>query len=62
MRRTTPLGQTFSAGVVEVSGRDPLEVMQSADSALYLAKESGRDRVVALDRAGRHRTIAGASS
>ena len=49
------MDQTFSAGVTEVDGRDALAVMQAADSALYLAKESGRDRVVAFDRTGRER-------
>jgi diguanylate cyclase (GGDEF)-like protein len=57
LRAHTPMGQTFSAGVTEVDGRDALTVMQAADSALYLAKESGRDRVVAFDRTGRERAV-----
>ncbi|MBV9953217.1 MAG: sensor domain-containing diguanylate cyclase [Acidimicrobiia bacterium] len=50
LRASTPQGQTFSAGLADAAGRDAITVMQSADSALYLAKESGRDRVVVFDR------------
>ena len=57
LRANTPMDQTFSAGVTEVDGRDALAIMQAADSALYLAKESGRDRVVAFDRTGRERSV-----
>jgi diguanylate cyclase (GGDEF)-like protein len=57
LRGCTPMDQTFSAGVTEVSGRDSLAIMQAADSALYLAKESGRDRVVAFDASGRERAV-----
>jgi diguanylate cyclase (GGDEF)-like protein len=51
LRGSTPQAQTFSAGLADAAGRDATTVMQSADSALYLAKESGRDRVVTFDRA-----------
>ena len=56
LRACTPMGQTFSAGVTEAAGRDPLDVMQAADSALYRAKERGRDRVIALARTDHEQT------
>ena len=47
LRALTPGGQTFSAGVtVWVAGDDPEQAVADADTALYQAKRSGRDRVV----------------
>jgi diguanylate cyclase (GGDEF)-like protein len=44
-----PAGVTASIGVTELrpSDADPDEVFRRADAALYDAKETGRDRVVA---------------
>jgi diguanylate cyclase (GGDEF)-like protein len=48
IRRTVPLGQTCSIGLVECRpGEDLGSVMRRADAALYDAKTLGRDRVVA---------------
>lgn len=45
--RGEPVSVTFSAGLAEfVSGDDEDEVFDRADKALYLAKDSGRDRVI----------------
>jgi diguanylate cyclase (GGDEF)-like protein len=60
LRASTPQAQTFSAGLADAAGRDATTVMQSADSALYLAKESGRDRVVVFDRADREVSLSAA--
>ncbi|WP_432513493.1 GGDEF domain-containing protein [Kineococcus sp. SYSU DK001] len=47
LRTLTPAGQTFSAGVALWSGLEsPAELFARADTALYLAKTAGRDRVV----------------
>nr|WP_240897146.1 GGDEF domain-containing protein [Kineococcus vitellinus] len=47
LRARTPAGQTFSAGVACWSGLEgPAELFERADTALYAAKEGGRDRVV----------------
>jgi diguanylate cyclase (GGDEF)-like protein len=47
LRAVTPDGQTFSAGVaVWDSGSDPSTAIAAADEALYIAKRSGRDRIV----------------
>lgn len=45
--RGDPVSVTFSAGLAEfVDGDDEDEVFDRADKALYLAKDSGRDRVI----------------
>lgn len=50
LRRVTPEGQTFSAGVSGWDGRETAEaVVQRADIALYAAKRGGRDRVLSAD-------------
>jgi len=42
-----PLRLTFSAGVAGLEGREPLDaIIKRADEALYVAKSSGRNRVV----------------
>jgi hypothetical protein len=49
LRVRTPLGQTFSAGVVERLDRDPnnpTALVAAADKALYRAKRGGRNQVV----------------
>ncbi|GHJ47766.1 hypothetical protein Cs7R123_51080 [Catellatospora sp. TT07R-123] len=47
LRSSTPLGQTFSAGVATWDGRETSdELVARADSALYTAKQTGRDRTV----------------
>nr|WP_260408147.1 GGDEF domain-containing protein [Planomonospora venezuelensis] len=47
LRVVTPQGQTFSAGLALWDGREtPLELLRRADTALYAAKEAGRDRAV----------------
>ncbi len=51
---------TFSAGIVEVGERETLEdAVNRADHLLYLAKASGRDRIVAAEDqvSVRHRTV-----
>jgi two-component system, cell cycle response regulator len=46
---TVSIGVTVSVGLAEfVPGRSEQELIQSADRALYLAKQAGRNRVVAL--------------
>ncbi|GIF17036.1 GGDEF domain-containing protein [Actinoplanes teichomyceticus] len=48
MRRATPLGQTFSAGIATWNGTETSdELTARADAALYEAKNAGRDRIVA---------------
>jgi diguanylate cyclase (GGDEF)-like protein len=50
LRRCTPGGQTFSAGVaVWEPGTDPAAAVAAADAALYRAKRCGRDRVEVAD-------------
>jgi diguanylate cyclase (GGDEF)-like protein len=47
LRVVTPAGQTFSAGVAVWDPRtEPATAIAGADQALYVAKRSGRDRVV----------------
>jgi diguanylate cyclase (GGDEF)-like protein len=46
----TPDGQTFSAGVSTWDpGTEPASAVAAADKALYLAKRTGRDRVLTYD-------------
>ncbi|MDK8465593.1 GGDEF domain-containing protein [Marinobacter sp. SS13-12] len=48
--RGDPVSVTFSAGLAEfVEGDDEDDVFDRADKALYLAKDSGRDKVVISD-------------
>ena len=50
---TVSVGVTIAAGLAEyVPGRTEREVIEAADRALYLAKQQGRDRVVALTVGG----------
>ena len=46
LRRITPDGQTFSAGLAAAEDRDATSLLQAADTAMYEAKEQGRDRSV----------------
>jgi diguanylate cyclase (GGDEF)-like protein len=51
LRSRTPAGQTFSAGVAEWDGAEASsEALHRADVAMYLAKRSGRNRVVVAGR------------
>lgn len=52
--RGDPVSVTFSAGLAEfVEGDDEDDVFDRADKALYLAKDSGRDRVLISDASAR---------
>ena len=42
-----PAGVTVSLGVAASRGDDPRGLLESADARLYVAKEAGRNRVVA---------------
>jgi|RhiMethySRZTD1v2_1073278.scaffolds.fasta_scaffold10177_6 diguanylate cyclase (GGDEF)-like protein len=47
IRTTTPLGQTFSAGIACWTGEEaPERLVARADEALYQAKRAGRNRVL----------------
>jgi diguanylate cyclase (GGDEF)-like protein len=47
LRTVTPRGQTFSAGIAQWDGVEtPDQMLARADAGLYVAKNSGRDRVV----------------
>jgi two-component system cell cycle response regulator len=48
-----PVPVTVSVGVATWDGETPEELLQRADEALYAAKESGRDRVMAATLHGR---------
>jgi diguanylate cyclase (GGDEF)-like protein len=51
----TPLGQTFSAGIAQWDGAETSEaVLQRADSALYGAKQAGRNRIAAATSSDAH--------
>jgi diguanylate cyclase (GGDEF)-like protein len=51
LRGLTPAGQTFSGGVATWDGTEPsAEALHRADVAMYVAKRSGRDRVVGAER------------
>ena len=44
-----PIGITFSAGIAEIGpGGGMAELIQEADRLLYIAKKSGRDRIVSV--------------
>ena len=50
LRDVTPLGQTFSAGVATWDGRETSdELVARADTGLYQAKQSGRNRTLAAE-------------
>jgi PleD family two-component response regulator len=47
LRDDTPLNQTFSAGIATWDGRETSdELVARADTAMYSAKQSGRNRTV----------------
>jgi diguanylate cyclase (GGDEF)-like protein len=55
MRLATPLGQTFSAGVATWNGEETSdELTARADTALYTAKNAGRNQVTDADHHPTH--------
>ena len=47
LRKATPLGQSFSAGLALWDRQESSEALLArADAAVYAAKDAGRDRVV----------------
>ncbi len=50
---------TASIGVAMVNGEAGVELLASADAAMYAAKEQGRNRYVMFDPADPHSTVAG---
>ena len=58
LRKVTPAGQTFSAGVALSDGLEtPKEVFARADAALYAAKAAGRDQVLAAEHGREEPTL-----
>jgi diguanylate cyclase (GGDEF)-like protein len=51
LRELTPAGQSFSGGVATWDGSESsTDVLHRADVAMYVAKRSGRDRIVGAER------------
>jgi PleD family two-component response regulator len=58
LRSVVPDGQTCSIGVARWSApEDPVATLHRADAALYLAKETGRDRLVGPVRPPTHEDV-----
>lgn len=56
MRQATPLGQTFSAGIAQWNGAETSDDLTArADTALYQAKNAGRDQIVEATHQPAHR-------
>ena len=54
LRRATPAGQSFSAGVCQyVAGEGAETLMAAADALMYEAKGAGRDQILSRDDAAR---------
>jgi diguanylate cyclase (GGDEF)-like protein/PAS domain S-box-containing protein len=55
LRAATPAGETCSAGIAEWDGSEPPSALFArADTALYAAKDGGRNQTVALDQTSRN--------